>query len=160
MSGENGKRRSERLPGRFRVEVREKLATWVTSTVDVSARGCRLELKRPLVPGMLIQVAFEMGPGQEPLLAHAQVAWVRRSQPEAAGLAFLSTPREVRHPQPGFWIDRLLAAQVRGSNDAARPAPPARPAPSPARANAASATRANAGPVPRATGAIILPPVA
>ena len=114
------------MPGRFRVEVREKLAAWPTSTEDVSARGCRVAMKRPLAPGMLVQLAFDRGPGQEPLVAHAQVAWVRRSPPEAAGLAFLSAPREARHPQPGFWIDRLLGSYVRSVRDGARAAPTAR----------------------------------
>ena len=125
MSGDD-KRRSERLPGRFRVEVREKLATWATSTEDVSARGCRIEMARPLVQGMLVQLAFEMGPGEEPLVAHAQVAWVRRAPTASAGLALLAMPREARHPQPGFWIDRLLGARVRSLADAPRAASPAR----------------------------------
>ena len=123
VSGDNGKRRSERLPGRFRVEVREKLARWTTITEDVSGRGCRVEMKRPLVPGMLVQLAFDMGAGEEPLVAHAQVAWVRRAEPEAAGFAFLSMPREARHPQPGFWIDRLLSARVRELSQSQRTAP-------------------------------------
>lgn len=148
MSGENGKRRAERLPGRFKVEVREKLATWVTSTEDVCSRGCRVELRRPLVPGMLVQLAFDMGPEQEPLVVPAQVAWVRRSPPESAGFAFLSMPREAKHPQPGFWIDRVLGAYVRSLSDKA----------SPSTANAPQAQRAAGS--GRGGDAIILPPVA
>lgn len=145
VSGENDKRRSERLPGRFRVEVRERLATWATSTEDVSTRGCRIEMRRPLAPGTLVQVAFDMGPGQEPLVAHAQVAWVRREAPASAGFAFLSMPREAKDPKPGFWIDRLLGSCVRSLSDAPRPSAPAR---------IGGAAPARAG------GAIILPPVA
>ncbi len=128
MSGEN-KRRSERLPGRFQVVVREKLSSWGTFTQDVSARGCRIEMKRPLAPGTLVQLAFDMGPGQEPLVAHAQVAWVRRAAPESAGLALISVPREARHPQPGFWIDRVLGAAVRGLTDLSDAPKPAAPRP-------------------------------
>jgi hypothetical protein len=116
-SGNGGtqRRRAERLAGRFEVEVREKLATWSTSTVDLSPRGCRIDLRRALTPGALVQLAFDMGPGAEPLVVHAQVAWVRREPPEAAGLAFLSAPRQAKQadPGPGAWIDRLLAARVR-----------------------------------------------
>ena len=91
-SGGIRKRRAERLVGRFDVEVREKLATWSTSTEDVSARGCRIGLRRALTPGALVQLAFDMGPGAEPLVVHAQVAWVRRAPPGAAGVTFLSSP--------------------------------------------------------------------
>jgi hypothetical protein len=109
------KRRSERLAGRFVVVVREKLATWVTTTEDVSARGCRIELKRPLTPGQLVQLVFEMGEGVDPLVVHGQVAWARRSPPHSAGVAFLSVPRTAQDEpaRPGAWIDRLLAAYVR-----------------------------------------------
>lgn len=109
------KRRAERLEGRFTVAVREKLATWVTRTEDVSARGCQIELRRPLAPGMLVQLVFDMGPGVEPLVAHAQVAWARKTAPLRAGLTFLSAPRQGTAASPGgsSWIDRLLSAQVR-----------------------------------------------
>jgi hypothetical protein len=117
-SGGNGngtqRRRSERLARRFDVEVREKLATWSTSTEDVSARGCRIGLRRALTPGALVQLAFDMGPGAEPLVVHAQVAWVRRAPPGAAGVTFLSSPRQAsEEPDPGAWIERLLAARAR-----------------------------------------------
>jgi hypothetical protein len=113
------KRRSERLPGRFDVSVREKLATWRTSTEDVGARGCRIELRRPLTPGALVQLAFDMGEGAEPLVVHGQVAWVRRSQPLCAGIAFLSVPREAHRQfaEPCSWIDRILAARIRRLED-------------------------------------------
>lgn len=118
------KRKVERLEGRFEVAVREKLATWVTLTEDVSERGCRIELKRPLTPGALIQVLFDMGPGEEPLVAHAQVVWARRSPPHSAGIAFLTVPRQPKDTaaRAGDWIDRLLGARVRriaGMTDAA-----------------------------------------
>lgn len=110
----NEKRRSERLAGRFVVVVREKLAAWVTTTEDVSARGCRIELRRPLTPGMLVQLVFDRGAGQEPLVAHGQVAWARKSPPHSAGIAFLSAPRAPKDQAgaPGAWIDRMLSAYV------------------------------------------------
>jgi hypothetical protein len=119
--GGTQRRRAERLAGRFDVEVREKLATWSTATVDVSTRGCRIALRRALSPGALVQLAFDMGPGVEPLVVHAQVAWVRRTAPEAAGVTFLSAPRQATQadPAPGAWIDRLLSARVRRLADAA-----------------------------------------
>ncbi len=134
------KRRAERLEGRFEVAVREKLATWVTRTEDVSERGCRIELKRPLTPGALIQVLFDMGPGAEPLVAHAQVVWARRTPPHSAGIAFLTVPRQPvdTGARAGDWIDRLLGARVRriagivdgaGSVAAPTPAPTLTPAP-------------------------------
>jgi hypothetical protein len=109
------KRRAERLSGRFTVIVREKLATWETRTEDVSARGCRIELKRPVSPGALVQILFEMGEGAEPLVAHGQVVWARRSPPHSAGIAFLTVPRQATAPagQGSTWIDRLLSAHVR-----------------------------------------------
>lgn len=108
------KRKSERLVGRFRVVVREKMTTWVTRTEDVSARGCRIELQRPLTPGMLVQLIFEMGPGMEPLVAHAQVAWARKTPPHSAGLTFLTIPRQAKDDgKPPDWIDRLLGAYIR-----------------------------------------------
>ena len=106
------KRRARRHPGRFRVAVREKLATWVTLTEDVSARGCRLEMKRALAPGALVQLAFDMG-GAEPLLVPGQVAWVSRETSQA-GSAFLSFPRV--GGQTGAdgdaWIERLVGAHA------------------------------------------------
>lgn len=127
------KRKVERLEGRFEVAVREKLATWVTQTEDVSERGCRIELKRPLTPGALIQVLFDMGPGVEPLVAHAQVVWARRTPPHSAGIAFLTVPRQPKDTgaKAGEWIDRLLGARVRriaGSSEAAAAAPTPAPA--------------------------------
>lgn len=109
------KRKSERLAGRFVVVVREKLASWITTTEDVSARGCRIELKRPLTPGMLVQLVFDRGVGLDPLVAHGQVAWARKSPPHSAGIAFLSAPRTAKDDstRAGEWIDRLLAAYVR-----------------------------------------------
>lgn len=113
--GSADKRKSERLEGRFKVIVREKLATWVTTTEDVSARGCRIEARRPLTPGALVQLVFETGDGTDPLVAHAQIVWARRTAPLSAGIAFLSLPRRANEPagKPGEWIDRLLAAYVR-----------------------------------------------
>lgn len=115
MSGGSEKRRTERLPGRFDVSVREKLATWTTATEDVCTRGCRIELRRPLTPGMLVQLDFHMGDDAQPLVVHGQVAWVRKAAPLTAGIAFLSAPRAPGEPaaQAGDWIDRLLAARVR-----------------------------------------------
>jgi hypothetical protein len=109
------KRKAERLGGRFTVAVREKLATWTTTTEDVSARGCRIELRRSLSPGALVQVVFDMGQGAEPLVAHGQVAWVRRAPTPSAGIAFLSVPRQASDggAQKASWIDRLLAVYVR-----------------------------------------------
>jgi hypothetical protein len=151
------KRRSERLTGRFVVVVREKLATWVTTTEDVSARGCRIELKRPLTPGMLIQLVFELGEGQDPLVAHGQVTWARRTPPHSAGIAFLTTPRQAKEGpgKAGDWIDRLLAAYVRrigegSARPAETPAPASRPAP------AAEPPRAVAG--IRVRPSVIIPP--
>jgi hypothetical protein len=120
LAGEFDKRRSERLPGRFDVSVREKLATWRTSTEDVGARGCRIELKRSLNPGALVQLAFDMGEGAEPLVVHGQVAWVRRTQPPlSAGIVFLSVPCEAarQFAEPCSWIDRILAARIRRLED-------------------------------------------
>jgi hypothetical protein len=120
------KRRSDRLAVRFTVAVREKLAMWVTATQDVSARGCRIELKRPLNPGMLVQLAFDMGAGAEPLVVHGQVAWVSRGQAQqCAGIAFLSVPRQPSQPAPANWIDRVLAAPARPLtvNEPTRPTP-------------------------------------
>ena len=109
------KRKSERLPGRFTVEIREKIARWATSTEDVSTRGCRIALKRSIQQGAVIQLAFDMGPGADPLVVHGQVAWVKKTAPQAAGITFLSTPRQahqVPHPQEE-WIDKLIAARIR-----------------------------------------------
>jgi len=124
------KRKAERLAGRFTVIVREKLATWTTTTEDVSARGCRIELKRPVSPGALVQVAFDMGEAVEPLVAHGQVVWARRTPPHSAGIAFLSVPRRASDApgQGGSWIDRLLSVYVRRIEEtpAANEAPAAR----------------------------------
>jgi hypothetical protein len=119
LGGAGEKRRSERLPGRFAVAVREKLATWTTSTEDVGARGCRIALKRPMTPGALVQLDFDMGEGAEPLVVHGQVAWVRRTPPLSAGIAFLSVPREAQRQfaEPCSWIDRILAARIRRLED-------------------------------------------
>lgn len=145
--GQQEKRRAERLAARFRVEIREKLAVWTTTTADLSERGCRILLRRPLAPGMLVELAFDMGAGAEPLVAHAQVAWVRRTEQEA-GITFLSVPRSANGPQPGPWIDRLLGAYVRALSDA----PGAGQGPAPAAARAA----------PRSDERVViaLPPVA
>ncbi len=106
------KRKTARVPGRFDVQVREKLATWATSTEDVSPRGCRIALKRPLHLGAMVELAFDMGPENEPLVVHGQVAWVRRAPPLAAGVTFLCAPRQPRQadPRPAAWFDRLRAA--------------------------------------------------
>lgn len=138
------KRKAERLAGRFTVVVREKLAAWTTTTEDVSARGCRIELKRPVTPGALVQIVFEMGEGKEPLVAHGQVVWSRRTPPHSAGIAFLSVPRQASDPpgQGGSWIDRLLSAYVRRIDET----PTANDAP-------AAARRAVA------IGRVIVPPV-
>lgn len=153
------KRRSERLTGRFVVVVREKLATWSTTTEDVSARGCRIELKRPLSPGALVGLAFDMGPGVEPLAVHGQVAWARRTPPYSAGIAFLAAPRQSRD-QPGTpaaWIDRILKAYVRQVQDGptVTPSPlPDVPAQTPAPgASSAAAVVARLRPCP-----VIIPP--
>ena len=104
------KRRTQRTPGRYKVAIREKIASWMTHTEDLSARGCRVELKRPLAPGALVQLVFDMG-AAEPLVVHGQVAWVSRN-PGRAGIAFLSFPREENRPgsHDGSWMDRLLGA--------------------------------------------------
>ncbi len=150
------KRKSERLEGRFRVAVREKMATWVTRTVDVSARGCRIELKRPLTPGMLVQLVFDMGAGAEPLVAHAQVAWARKTPPHSAGLTFLTIPRQAKDDGKSVdWIDRLLGAYVRKLDEgpAQEPAPAAAPAAAPSSTGQAVVGRIRPTPV-------IIPPVA
>lgn len=153
------KRKSERLEGRFRVAVREKMASWVTRTEDVSARGCRIELKRPLNPGMLVQLVFDMGPGAEPLVAHAQVAWARKTAPWSAGLTFLTVPRQAKDDgKRTDWIDRLLSAYVRRLDEAppgnpATAAAPVAPSPTPAPTG-----QAVVGRIRPAT--VIVPPVA
>jgi hypothetical protein len=108
------KRKAVRLPGRFAVQVREKLATWATSTEDVSHRGCRIAMKRPLQQGALVELAFDMGPQVEPLVVHGQVAWVQRAA-RAAGVTFLSAPRQrqAAEERPASWIERLRAAARR-----------------------------------------------
>ncbi len=86
---------------------------------------------------MLVQLAFDMGEGAEPLVVHGQVAWVRRSPTLSAGIAFLSVPREAQRQltDPCSWIDRLLAARIRHLTDAPkRVAPAPAPVPTPARA--------------------------
>ncbi len=106
------KRKAARLPGRFAVQVREKLATWTTSTEDVSQRGCRLAMKRTLQQGELVELAFDMGPEAEPLVVHGQVAWVQRAA-RAAGITFLSAPRQRRQEErPATWFDRLRASHA------------------------------------------------
>ena len=111
------KRRAQRLPGRFKVAVREKLSTWSTSTEDLGPRGCRVELKRPLTPGTLVQLVFDMKDA-EPLVVHGQVAWVRQA-PGQAGITFLSFPREETPqaaPQTDRWMDRLIGAHRASSS--------------------------------------------
>lgn len=158
MSGE--KRRGERLTGRFEVVVREKLATWSTFTEDVSDRGCRIELKRPLSPGMLVQLTFGMGPGVEPLVVHGQVAWARRTPPHSAGIAFLSVPRQAREAfgRPGDWIDRVLRAYVRRMNVVEAAAQTPAPTPAPGEVPSETPTPGAPAVVARLRPAVIVPP--
>lgn len=147
------KRRSERLSGRFVVVVHEKLATWTTTTEDVSARGCRIEMKRPVTPGMLVGLSFDMGPGVEPLAVHGQVSWARRTPPYSAGIAFLSVPRQAKDQlgKPGDWIDRLIQAYVRKVEDGPPLAAPPAQAATPGNPDAPALTPAPAetpAPVP------------
>jgi hypothetical protein len=165
------KRRSERLSGRFVVVVHEKLATWTTTTEDVSARGCRIEMKRPVSPGMLVGLTFDMGQGVEPLVVHGQVSWARRTPPYSAGIAFLSVPRQAKDQpgKPGDWIDRLIQAYVRKVEDrpplavtptqAATPGSPAEPAVTPAPAETpVPAPGRGSGGVGRVRAQVIVPP--
>ena len=117
------KRKAARVPGRFEVQVREKLATWATSTEDVSHRGCRIAMKRPLQQGALVELAFDMGPGDEPLVVHGQIAWVQRAA-HAAGVTFLSAPRQRKQHEEraAGWIDRLRTARSRREGEEAREA--------------------------------------
>jgi hypothetical protein len=95
------------------VAVREKLSTWECEAQDLGARGCRIALQRQLAPGALVQLAFDVGAAAEPLVVLAQVAWATKAAPLTAGVRFLAVPREAVHAQPGYWLDRLVAAQLR-----------------------------------------------
>jgi hypothetical protein len=100
-----------RIPVACPVGIRERATTWITHTVDVGARGCRISLERPLSRGSLVQLAFDRGSG-EPLEALGQVAWTRSSPPRAAGIVFVNLPRE-RGIQARNWIDTLVAGRLR-----------------------------------------------
>lgn len=113
MSGNQERRRIARIPVRCGVAVREKLSSWVGETEDLGLRGCRIALKRQVAPGALLQLAFDAGPGAEPLVVLGQVAWASRAAPLVAGVKFLAVPREAQNPQPGFWLDRLVAGRLR-----------------------------------------------
>jgi PilZ domain len=107
------KRRSSRIPLRCTAVVREKMATWTTETHDVSARGCRIALKRPLTPGAVVHLRIERGPGEPPLEFVGQVAWARKTAPLTAGVTFVSAPRDVAGAANGGWIDTLVLAELR-----------------------------------------------
>jgi hypothetical protein len=106
------KRRMARIPVACPVGVREKSSVWVTQTVDVGARGCRISLERPLSRGTLVELAFDRGNGA-PLQALGQVAWTRTSPPRAAGIVFVNLPREPTGAQARNWIDALVALRLR-----------------------------------------------
>lgn len=106
------KRRVPRIPVSCPVGIREKGSAWTTETLDVGARGCRIALERPLARGTLVQLRFERG-GAPPLDVLGQVAWTRASAPRAAGIVFVSLPRDPSGAQARSWIDALVAAQLR-----------------------------------------------
>jgi hypothetical protein len=107
------KRRSTRIPMRCTATVREKIATWTTETRDVSVRGCRIVLRRPLTPGMLVHIAIERGGDAPPLEFVGQVAWARKAAPLFAGVTFVSAPRDPAGGSTGAWIDMLVASELR-----------------------------------------------
>jgi hypothetical protein len=106
------KRRMARIPVACPVGIREKSSSWITQTVDVGARGCRITLERPLSRGALVELAFDRGNGA-PLQALGQVAWTRASPPRAAGIVFVNLPREPTGAQARNWIDALVATRLR-----------------------------------------------
>lgn len=106
------KRRVARIPVACPVGIRDKSSIWMTQTVDVGARGCRISLERPLARGSLIQVVFDRGNGKL-LEAVGQVAWTRSFAPRAAGIVFVNQPREPSGSQARNWIDALVAARLR-----------------------------------------------
>jgi hypothetical protein len=106
------KRRVPRIPVSCPVGIREKSSAWTTETLDVGARGCRIALERPLSRGTLVQLRFDRG-GAAPLDVLGQVAWTRASPPRAAGIVFVSLPRDPSGVQARSWIDALVAAQLR-----------------------------------------------
>jgi hypothetical protein len=101
-----------RIPVACPVGIREKASSWITQTLDVGARGCRIGMERPLARGSLVQLAFDRGAGQ-PLEALGQVAWTSTSPPRAAGIVFVTLPREPTGAQARNWIDGLVAARLR-----------------------------------------------
>jgi len=107
------KRRMARIPLTCTVVVREKFATWTTETQDVSARGCRIALRRPLTPGTLVHLCIARGDGATPLEVVGQVAWARKAAPMSAGVTFVSAPREPSGAPAGNWIDTLVAGELR-----------------------------------------------
>lgn len=112
----------------------EKLATWRAESADVSARGCRLILKRPLAQGALVRLSFDCG-GAEPFEAVGQVVWARSGEPPEAGVMFVSAPRS---RDGSSWLDVLAGTQARPAerdrpgNTAGRPASPSAAARAPA----------------------------
>jgi hypothetical protein len=109
---EREKRKTARVEGQFEVMIRERIATWVALTEDVSQRGCRILLGRPLRLGALVELAFDMGPEADPLVVHGQIAWVHRSAPRCAGVTFLCAPRQPSQSESRStpWFDLLRAA--------------------------------------------------
>src|SRR5512144_1239283 len=90
LSGAQERRRIARIPVRCRVAVREKLSAWECEAQDLGARGCRIALGRPLAPGALVQLAFDVGASAEPLVVLGQVAWATKAAPLMAGIKFLA----------------------------------------------------------------------
>lgn len=96
------------------VVVREKLAVWPTETRDVSTRGCRIVLPRPLAAGALVRVRIDRDErAQSPLDVLGQVAWARKTEPLQAGITFLSAPTDPHGaPAAHDWIDSLVAGAL------------------------------------------------
>jgi hypothetical protein len=111
MTSTEQKRRMARIPVVCPVGIRERASSWITQTMDVGARGCRISLERPLSRGSLVQLVFDRGSG-EPLEALGQVAWTRQAPQRTAGIVFVNLPR-VRGIQARNWIDALVAARLR-----------------------------------------------
>lgn len=111
MTPTEQKRRMARIPVACPVGIRERASSWITQTMDIGARGCRISLERPLSRGSLVQLVFDRGTG-EPLEALGQVAWTRQAPQRAAGIVFVNLPRE-RGIQARNWIDALVAARLR-----------------------------------------------
>lgn len=107
------KRRSSRIPLRCTAVVCEKIATWTTETHDVSPRGCRIALKRPLTPGAVVRLRIARSAGEPPFEFVGQVAWAGKTAPLMAGITFVSAPRDVAGAANGGWIDTLVLAELR-----------------------------------------------